>query len=391
MFFPWSRSVSNANFRSPALTAVKWSTAIDVKSKILMLDLLLNHTSAEYDNETITNLVAMLLLFYRPQKMFVLTMAERRSSAVQILKLILPMFPPDDVFCSLVVCALLQFFYDQEALHWALQYIKGAFQEDKFSILHEALANKLLLGDRISIEIIVQKTTNLHRVWDKERTWQGGRSIESNTPTSLAMYQPEMFVTWKSILLTLGHDLGDFIKDEIGQTSVLTSQGWTEHTLGVLFSYPFNMSVLDRGAAYYYYCRRCRRNESRWLHVDLEWRRMLRAIRLGQTPATFESEIFPSNVGITALDFERDGLSVHSCSPDLEYVSNTKDPPVQYRYVCSDHCWGDRICVSDAYENDSVDEPYLPPYEYKSSKVELVQISSDIDDRIKRMPGSFEE
>jgi len=159
-----------------------------------------------------------------------------------------------------------------------------------------------------------------------------------------------------------------------------------EKTLAVLLNYKFHPSIFTREVKYFE-CNRCGENETSWPLVDLEWRRVLRAIRLGRRPPAFADG---SSVLSITLDFDKVGGAVSDQEVDPEGILDTEYPPVQFRYVCSFYCFADEICASRAYENDSLDEPYLQPYKRKDSRVELVEISSDIDGRIKRMPSSFE-
>lgn len=49
-----------------------------------------------------------------------------------------------------------------------------------------------------------------------------------------------------------------------------------------------------------------------------------------------------------------------------------------YNFVCSKWC-DDKVCVAWLYENDSMDEPYFPPYESRLSRLNKSRVT-DVDD-----------
>lgn len=101
------------------------------------------------------------------------------------------------------------------------------------SAVHRVLAMKLFISDPVSAALIVRKTerSDLHRFWEREYS-----GISPGTPTSLAMYQPKLFVRWVRVLREVGVDLREFVKEDL-DSRVLKEEGWRVDTLRRLLSW----------------------------------------------------------------------------------------------------------------------------------------------------------
>jgi len=358
----------------------------------------------EHDEMQISKLIGLLHLFYRPQKVFKLGLEERRDAALRIIKQLIGHFPEGDVMRSKIFVALMEFNYDQSVLQWTLQNIKGTIQDGGGSSgIHEGLWRKLPIRDPMSMKLIIQKTENLHRFYRKPSS-----TLPSGTPTSLAMYQPGMFFTWRNMLLELGYDLEEFVRREL-EESHLANEGWECETLALVFkSKAFPDSSPNRNG--YLQCERCGLNEEMLqTMVDLPWRRHLRSRRsrrskeLGLSLCDNESATEIRTISITFTGSNITKESVHSTldktllptgepadggtSFDIKPALGSSWP---YKIVCSMDCV-DGICVARVYDDESTEEPHLPPYHARKTIPSIARLYELDDSPSKKMPGAFRD
>jgi hypothetical protein len=191
-----------------------------------------------------------------------------------------------------------------------------------------------------------------------------------------------MFFPFRDSLLKLGYGVEEFVEKELGvEESPLALEGWDKETLIALFdsnTFPNSHNgVLLSG---FFGCGRCGATEPGSPMVDLPWRRHLRNIRnrephetcCGVSPST--ELTWPPQEVIDANTLAYDDFGVED--PELFALGNTYTAevtipdrlnavgvpePWPYYWVCPGFC-SDDICVSSVYENDSMDEPDLPPF-----------------------------
>ena len=335
-----------------------------------MIDVLLNSSSESFEAAGIGYLLNTNWRIYnqfRSAEYMPLPRAERNDAALRITKRLLPSFAADDIILSYMLDGALLWYYEGEVLHLMLKNMKGMLIDthgyESSEVLDMAILRKLPLRDSVATRMIVERTRNLHHCSDPKNCWYAFQF----TPTSLAMYEPAMFLAWRNILLDHALDLEEFVKHEMEQ-SVPREEGWTEQTLTALFKYDFDpyKSPSESG---FLVCERCGKYEGfARTKVDLAWRRLLRDFRCGRV------ELTKDDANRTMRDAS---LVVRS-----------------YNIVCSDKC-DDGVCVALGYENDGTEEPDLPPYDPKwrekaKSRIEEVGIE-DEDHGSRKIPGAFVE
>ncbi|MCJ1379047.1 hypothetical protein MMC17_002146 [Xylographa soralifera] len=119
-----------------------------------------------------------------------------------------------------------------------------------------------------------QRLGHFHYVsntWDwASRSWQGG------TPTTIAMRRPQRFTVFRSLLVDLGIDLQDFIRDEVA----LIGDGWSQDTLAALFADDYRGPALELIP-----CVQCQLTGD-WVPPTNEplWEQRVKRIKAGQDP-----------------------------------------------------------------------------------------------------------
>jgi hypothetical protein len=265
---------------------------------------------------------------------------------------------------------MLEFDLSGEPLQWALQNTKGVITSSSRDgddlLIHMALRRRLPIIDPISMKLIMEKATGFHYKWRRDYNFNG--IYHNVTPTTLALYHPAVFVAWRSILLECGHDLTNFVKQEL-VNSPLADDGWRVESLLRLFK----SDIIAEPEADPSACDRCGSIDYHDMnpHIHLPWRRYLRAVRNGHQ-GVFDQKREAAN--ITALGY----------------------PP--YEIVCSNMCF-DGFCFGGMYENNLADGevpygPDIPAYvsqeekellEAKAAAIAMAECPS------KKMPGAFVE
>ena len=189
-----------------------------------------------------------------------------------------------------------------------------------------------------------------------------------HTPTMLAMYDPSLFIVWRTMLQDLGHDVREFVRQELEQ-GTLRAAGWTESSLLHLFQTDLTTDQYDGPRVFGFpICERCGHNGTGLgprLKVDLGWWRHLRAIRkqYANTPSTNSIQEPQSlNVFVDSDRKNKWGDMPVNCWPtSTQALGDGGFKHLPYRIVCSTNCM-DGVCVAWMYENDLDIEPSFPPY-----------------------------
>lgn len=322
----------------------------------------------------------------------------RNKAAHTLLQHLSHLLPRDDENWIKILIAMMQLFYDADALRFTLGRIRGGFPEmQENSVVHRALAMKLFVTDPVAAGMVVRKTSRegLHRFWGREHS-----GVPPGTLMSLAIYQPRLFFAWVGVLRDVGMDLRVFVREELeAEGSVLRSEGWAVDSL---------MEVIDlsaeegefKSASEFLRCERCGRAEgSSWLKVDLAWRRRLGEVRKRQRAETraarYPTITDPSN-GTEAIPIS---AMAAMTTPQIStaFHDNLGLERLPYRIVCSDECQ-DGMCVAWVFEDRSTAERLSPLVNHpdKSAEVSIpgqinAEISRFADTRCPttRMPGAF--
>jgi hypothetical protein len=367
-----------------------------------MISLFQRYCPNEHNETEILTMLGLLLLFYRPRKSLDLTITKRNDAALQVIRQLIDHFAEDDAKRSEIVFGLMQLYYDQRVLQWTLRNIKGHIHDVAgVPALHDGIARKLLLRDPASMKMIAHKSEDLHRFFDGPAY---RLSIPPGTVTSLAMYQPGTFFSWRNIVQDLGYDIGDFVRREL-EASPLKEDEWDQGTLTALFrSETFPDSKNSESG--FLRCERCGYSEDRsWTKIDLPWRRYLRSIRTGCSKGTERverEEPCSDELRRNTISYGDHGTTIKRHSG----AENSQQKPRQsrellasgsetfvswpYKIVCSDQC-EDGICVAWSYENDTSDEPRLPAYIPEHLRVSDSDMDEINDCPSKNIPGAFVE
>jgi hypothetical protein len=340
-----------------------------------MINVLQNNKREEYDNDDIQHMMLRFMQAYRPQKVIDMTWAQRRNAALRILATLIASFDPHDPEIIAIVHVAILFYYEQNVLHWLLDYMKGPFTllGSDISVIHLSMERRLLERDPPAMKAIVQRTDNIHLRIADSSSW-GVRS----TPTMLAMYDMGLFLAWSRLLRQVGHDIRPFVSREL-EEGLLKEQGWDESSLTFLFEENFVPDPHHAPTALMFpSCERCGDEGSGIfvrLKVDLKWRRRLRDIRRLHSSRSSFAGLPSFNVALVpAGDQTLNGSDASGSSQEVETQATSTDSPevdpeiskpLPYRIVCSREC-RDAVCVAWVYENDSKDEPNFPPYPLQS-------------------------
>jgi hypothetical protein len=340
--------------------------------KLAMIHLLENYRREDYDQDTILEIIGNSIVGYRLNKDIKMRWPQRCDALLRLLSTLMPMLHPTDPNRAKVILAAVQFFYEQETLHWMLRTTKCPLDGSiDYSTIHEALHARLLERDFCSMKLIIQKTRNLHLCAKK-----GYLQPRIQTPTMLAMYDMNTFRLWRQALRDLGHNIEEFIHRELGD-GLLREEGWTESSLAYLFEFEIPSDPHTSPTNFGFpCCQRCGRRGSRVackLTVDLKWRRLLRYIRLQ----------FSHEGSETALE-------ENPLIPDPETL-------LEYRIVCSNTC-KDGISLALSYDNDSTEEPDLPHFTERDESNSNGNISVDSSQNVLKwscptdnIPGAFKD
>jgi len=163
-----------------------------------------------------------------------------------------------------------------------------------------------------------------------------------------------------------------------------------------LFEYEFVPYEAEKSILGFSKCESCGdRDGGYWdMKVDSDWRRLLRDLRLNRVPRESPNttiEVSVSDSGTTELEANPNPQSVAASDVPESRVGGARDWP--YRIVCAVMC-EDGVCVGWVYENDSMDEPELPPY--RTSSEGTIDDLSDTEDSgdkwpSQNMPGAFRD
>jgi hypothetical protein len=368
-----------------------------------MINLLQNNRREEYDDDTILHMMGLFMQAYRPQKAIDMSWTQRRNAALCLLATLIASFDPYDPELIAVVHGAVMFCYEQNVLHWLLHYMKGPITMlgGSMSVIHESIARRLLERDPSAMKIIAQRTDNLHLCIEDSSRW-----MVRSTPTMLAMYDMGLFLAWSRLLRELGHDIRDFVRQEL-EEGLLREQGWDESSLTVLFQENFVPDPHHAPTALMFpRCERCGDEGSRIgvpLKVDLKWRQRLRDIRrlhssrssLAGLPS-FSIALAPAGDQTLKRSDASGGsqdVKTQATSTDSPEFGPRISKPLPYRIVCSRECQ-DEVCVAWVYENDSEREPDLPHYplppRVESGKACLtVQEVEEEQCPTSKIPGAF--
>jgi hypothetical protein len=355
--------------------------------KLAMIDLLQKRRHDDYEDMSLMFILGVFFKKYRPQSSIEMPWEERRReifAAARALLSAIPYSKDGDIVRTKVLASCIRFYFDGDVLRHILKGIRGSIVETLFndahneSVLHEAISRRLLERDPLSMTIIMQKTQHFHILRSLSHS-----DLTRKTPTMLTMYDPHLFLAWRTMLRDLKRDIQAFVYDEL-QYGMLRATGWNEHSLAYLFQADLTSHLFEAPRTYTFgfpLCQRCGHNGTTLgshLKVDLGWRRYLRAVRRHYSGSiTKDNKPVQSNL-IVSDESSRDN-SVR--------LSESRPISLPYHIVCSTACI-DGVCVAWLYENDSHIEPDLPQYPY----VEPVQshIEKDMCFNM-RIPGAFLE
>ncbi|ESZ97746.1 hypothetical protein SBOR_1871 [Sclerotinia borealis F-4128] len=339
------------------------STAVlDARSKVAITETLQVY---EKDKNHKYGTIGRLAIFYRPTKQIDMPQEEISKNMICVFKALAPSLRTGTFAQIGYLRNMISDGHHGSLIHWLISKIEGNLEmyEDSitsYSLLHILVGARFLHRDPLSVKMIMEKTTDLH-ICHGYGAW--GR-YQPHTPTTLAMYDLDLFIPWRRLLQESKQDMDTFIEREI-DAKHLSSMGWTKATLEVLFKHQFNTPSYKGRRAFNGFpeCNRCKHlNISVGmfrLKIDLEFRRQLREIRTGRV------QISP-----------------------YSHVTGSQLP---YRFVCSDACI-DGISIHDVFENDSEDLPSFPPYVSKEEKKRTEQLRLEEKEATcptYTMPGAF--
>lgn len=334
---------------------------------------------------------ASMLFRYRVHKKISLPLVERWDAAQSIIEYLAPEFEEHDFHRTALLEAAIHWYFDRNAIRWLLRMIPGQLSQPggDYSAVHAIIYRRLLERDPESARVVVQKTSDLHRYCNTY-------GVGYQTPTSMAMFQASLFIAWRDLLLNLNHDMSAFIENELKQ-AMLASQGWNKDNLTHLFKIDYTP---HEGPRHFGFpdCERCGANhtsESAETPVDLEWRRLLRAIRCHHIEGYRQGHLM---VGLIHKDSRHPGSALVRNDKNNQGLAPRHWP---YRMVCYGKC-KDGICTSQLYENDDMNEPILPTYadpDIPQTKIQELESpasfeagtthSEIVEDRSLSMPGAF--
>ncbi|KAH8679079.1 hypothetical protein BGZ60DRAFT_256622 [Tricladium varicosporioides] len=269
---------------------------LSAASREMIIRLYQSYRPEGYDERTMNRLAFDLSKYYRYAKETQsMDNHEKTQAVLCLLRGLLHeyYFSDGDRTFTIFLSVLLDFHFEKDVIHWALRRIKGHILpiEDIVYVepsqlpktaMHHALLAKWVISDPTSARLAAEKSSQLHRIAKCGKIWpETPRQFSLNTPLSIAMYHPALFLSFRDLLGSIGCEFGGFIKEELEQ-SPLADQGWTEATLLLLFK---SNIILARSPKQYsrLRCDRCGWDETHFNpQVHLPWRSHLHSIRTGR-------------------------------------------------------------------------------------------------------------
>lgn len=287
--------------------------------------------SEDFDKVTRGALLGLLLFFYRPGRPYELCPLDdkdRETAAMTALRALLQIWDPNEEDLSGLLSDVFNMGYRTTMLQWLLGKLKNTLVERERSIVNYSIGGKIPLICPQTMALMISKTPNLHRIHEDYAGCP-------NTPTSLAMYQPSLFFAWRDLVARVQNVEG-FAEAELFQTSSpLANQGWTLEKLITLFriDQPPFLDCKSQVTGVKLHCERCGRWERyNEMMVDLEWRYMLKSLRLG---------------------FHLPAKDTGAAEIPVAQNKHTGQVAEQYRFVCARECL-DGLCVAWIHDDDGI-------------------------------------
>ncbi|KAF7861665.1 uncharacterized protein EAF02_010619 [Botrytis sinoallii] len=363
---------------------------LEARLKIAMIETLEFYSKSKNDDSKYGD-IGRMAIFYTPSKQPNMTQEELSDNMLCVFKALTPSLCTGNAAQARYLRGMVSEGHAGKLIQWLIGRIKGALEieEDSissYSLLHYVIGARFLHRDQLSVKMIMERTTNLH-ICHGYGSWG---SYEPQTPTVLAMYDQDMFISWRKLLQETKQDINAFIEREL-DAKLLSSMGWTKATLGALFRHHFNTPIYKGRRAFNGFpeCDRCKHlSVSIGMYrvkIDLEFRRQLREIRTGRAQMPHSSHTRSEKDGSTwTVIADENGNPLPNSQRKIW-------PPLTYRFVCSDKC-KDGISVHDVFENDSEDLPVFPIYVSKEERQRLEQLRLAEEEAkcpTYTMPGAF--
>ncbi|KAH7409738.1 hypothetical protein BKA64DRAFT_705491 [Cadophora sp. MPI-SDFR-AT-0126] len=376
--------------RSPiaSIATLSSEATLEARKRTMMVTVFERHAPDGYDEASILYLIGITTVAYRPGRSFELCPAhiDRGLSFTQIVSRVFDFWCPDDSRRTEILLHVLGLGYSPNILHWLLSGIETIGGSHSASILHQMFKSGFLVRYPNIVKMAIKKMTNLHI----PLVSPSGATCRQSTATSFAMGNSKIYFAWRDILLEIGHDLKEFVHQELENTSSpLSAQGWTQSTLLALFRSNDQLSSEPEADPI---CGRCGCEYERTeMLVDLIWNRYLQGVRDGRLrPVSTIAEVQHITV-----DLHDEKTSTISRSPipagrhdSMDLVRDAESLP--YRMVCRVVCW-DRINVSEAFGGSSGQDVILPPYPLKEAPLHGKDSPRQDENACptKTMPGAF--
>jgi hypothetical protein len=121
-----------------------------------MINVLQHNKREEYDNDTIQHMMLRFMQAYRHQNID-MTWVQRRHAALRILATLIASFDPHDPEIIAIVHGAILFYYEQNVLHWLLDYMKGSITllGSDISVIHLSVERRVLERDPPAMKVIV--------------------------------------------------------------------------------------------------------------------------------------------------------------------------------------------------------------------------------------------
>ncbi|CAD6448806.1 b0dd9802-009d-4c6c-a18f-d0a4bb4da8d4 [Sclerotinia trifoliorum] len=362
---------------------------LDARRKIAIIETL--EFYSKYKGNSIYGTIGRLSIFYTPSKRLDMTQEEISDNMLCVFKALTPSLRTGNAAAIRYLHEMLSSGHCGSLIHWLISRLEGNLDvhEDSvtsYSLLHCLIGARFLHRDLLSVRMIMEKTTDLHSC----HGYGAWGQYQPQTPTVLAMYDQDLFIPWRQLLLESKQDMDTFIEREV-DAKQLTSMGWTKATLKALFRHQFNTPSYEGRRPFHGFpvCDRCNHVNISIsmlrLKIDLEFRRQLREIRTGRSQIPLFSHTTDVRSGSSL------SLSVDENGHPISNSSQKTWPPLPYRFVCSDSC-RDGISVHDVFENNLEDLPVFPPYISKEEQERLEQLRLAEEEAkcpTYKMPGAF--
>ncbi|TGO37875.1 hypothetical protein BHYA_0087g00340 [Botrytis hyacinthi] len=364
------------------------TVVLDARLKIAMIETLDVYCK---NRDSIYGDIGRLSIFYSPSKRLDMTQEEVSDSMLCVFKALTPSLRTGNIAQFEYLRGMVSEGHEGKLIHWLISRVKGAFEIvngsiSSYSLLHYVIGARFLHRDQLSVKMVMERTNNLH-ICHGYGSW--GR-YQPQTPTVLAMYDQEMFISWRKLLQETKQDMNVFIEREL-DAKILTSMGWTKATLRALFQHHFDTPSHKGRRAFngFPQCDRCGHLDivigMMRLKIDLEFRRQLREIRTGRAYTPSFSHTKAAEDGSTwTVIIDESGNTFPNSQRKIW-------PPLPYRFVCSDKC-KDGISAHDVFENDLEDLPVFPIYVSKEERLRLENLRLAEEEAkcpTYTMPGTF--